>query len=132
MSKAAYAVVLFCLLSGTALAEGIEDKPLPAAISLVKENGSLKFTDDNGQSLYVFDRDTADHSACDGACAAQWQPVSASSDANKIGDWTPFRRSDNTMQWGYKDRPVYTYRGDKQPGQTNGSGAGGVWHVLTP
>jgi hypothetical protein len=43
MSRVTYAVVLVWLLCGPALAESLEDAPLPAAISLVRENGSLNF-----------------------------------------------------------------------------------------
>jgi len=35
-----------------ALAAGLQDAPVPAAISLVKDNGVLKFCDDDGHSLY--------------------------------------------------------------------------------
>ena len=132
MSKVAYAAALICLFSGAALAESLEDAPLPAAVSLVKEDGSFKFSDDNGQSLYTSDRDSNGHSSCDGACASMWPPVAAPSDAHRIGDWTPIKRTDNSLQWAYKDRPVYTYSGDKEPGQTKGVGVGGVWHLLTP
>ena len=125
-------MVLVFLMSSAALADSIEDAPLPAAISLVKETGSWKFTDDNGQSLYTFDRDSAGHSACDGACATNWPPVTASQDAHRIGDWTPVKRTDGSLQWAYKDKPVYTFSGDKTSGQTNGEGAGSVWHLLTP
>jgi hypothetical protein len=34
-----------------ALAAGLQDAPVPAAISLVKDNGVLKFCDDDGHSL---------------------------------------------------------------------------------
>lgn len=133
MPKAGYAAaVLFCLLSGAALAENIEDAPLPAAVSLVKESGSLKFTDDNGQSLYTFDKDAAGRSVCDSSCTIHWPPVTAPQGAHRIGDWTPIKRAGNSLQWAYKDKPVYTFSGDKEPGQTNGNNVGGVWHLLTP
>lgn len=132
MSKLASAAVLIWLFISPALAGSLEDAPLPAAISLVRENGSLNFRDDNGQSLYTFDRDTSGHSACDGSCTTTWPPVAAPDGAHPIGDWTPVRRADNSLQWAYKDRPVYTYRGDVEPGQTNGDGAGGVWRLLRP
>ena len=132
MSKTACLAVVAWLFSGAALAQNLENAPVPAAISLVKENGSLNFTDDNGLSLYVSDRDTAGHSSCEGPCASMWPPVAAPKDAHQLGDWTPVRRGDSSLQWAYKGKPVYTYKGDTGPGQTNGSGLGGVWHVLTP
>jgi predicted lipoprotein with Yx(FWY)xxD motif len=132
MCKTKCLAALVWLFSSAAFAQNLKDAPVPAAISLVQENGSLNFNDDNGQSLYVSDRDTADHSTCDGQCATMWPPVAAPKDSHQIGDWTPIRRSDNSLQWAYKGKPVYTYKGDTAPGQTKGAGLGGVWHVLTP
>jgi predicted lipoprotein with Yx(FWY)xxD motif len=37
----------------------------------------------------------------------------------------------NGSQLEYNGHPLYTYSGDTGPGQTNGEGIGGVWHVVT-
>jgi predicted lipoprotein with Yx(FWY)xxD motif len=115
-----------------AYSESLADAPLPAEISLVQENGVLKLRDDNGYSLYVFDRDPLGKSTCVGSCASEWPPVVAPQDAHRIGDWTPVHRTDGAMQWAYKGKPVYTYRGDTGAGQTNGAGKGGLWRLLAP
>lgn len=119
-------------LTTVAHADNLADAPLPAEISLVQENGVLKLRDDNGYSLYVFDRDPLGKSACVKQCASEWPPVVAPHDAHRIGDWTPVHRTDGTMQWAYKGKPVYTYRGDTAAGQTNGAGRGGLWRLLAP
>jgi predicted lipoprotein with Yx(FWY)xxD motif len=118
--------------TSAAHAPSLQDAPLPAEISLVLENGALKLRDDNGYSLYLFDRDPPGSSLCEGPCASEWPPVAAPQDAHQIGDWTPVHRTDGTMQWAYKGKPVYTYRGDTGAGQTNGAGKGGVWRLLAP
>lgn len=115
-----------------AAATSLRDAPVPAAISLVEENGQLKFCDDDGHSLYVSDLDPAGRSTCVGQCASQWPPVAAPQDAHQIGDWTPIRRPDGILQWAYKGKPVYTFSGDTVAGQTHGAGVGGVWRLLVP
>ena len=32
----------------------------------------------------------------------------------------------------YKGLPLYYYKGDKNPGDTNGNNIGGVWSVVKP
>jgi predicted lipoprotein with Yx(FWY)xxD motif len=120
------------MLRVAALFAGLEDAPVPEAISLVKDNGVLKFCDDDGHSLYVYDRDPAGRSVCVDQCAVRWPPVAAPQNARQIGDWTPIRRSDGSLQWAYKGRPVYTFSGDTAAGQTNGAGQEGVWRLLVP
>ncbi len=63
---------------------------------------------------------------------ASGRPVAAPQDAHQIGDWTPIRRPDGTLQWAYKGKPVYTFSGDTAAGQTHGAGVGGVWRLLVP
>jgi len=110
----------------------LRDAPVPAAISLIEENGALKFSDDEGHSLYVYERDPKGKSVCVGQCAKQWPPVAAPSDAHQIGDWAPIARPDGSLQWAYRGKPVYTFGGDTAAGQANGAGIDGVWRLLAP
>ena len=41
-------------------------------------------------------------------------------------------RSNGQKQTTFKGYPLYYYSGDKAPGDTNGEGVGGVWHVVNP
>jgi predicted lipoprotein with Yx(FWY)xxD motif len=41
-------------------------------------------------------------------------------------------RPDGTKQLTIDGRPVYTYLADKQPGDVNGQGFGGLWYVIRP
>jgi predicted lipoprotein with Yx(FWY)xxD motif len=120
------------ILRVAALAGSLRDAPVPEAISLVEENGALKFCDDEGRSLYVSDMDPPGRSACVGQCAQQWPPVPAPADAHQLGDWSPIRRTDGSLQWAYKGKPVYTFSGDTAAGQTHGAGVGGGWRLLVP
>jgi predicted lipoprotein with Yx(FWY)xxD motif len=132
MSRKLCVAALAWALSGAVLAQSLQDAPVPAAISLVQENGVLKLRDDDGHSLYVNDRDPVGRSVCVDQCASEWPPVVAPQDAHRIGDWTPVHRTDGSLQWAYKGKPVYTFRGDTTAGEANGAGKGGVWHVLAP
>jgi predicted lipoprotein with Yx(FWY)xxD motif len=41
-------------------------------------------------------------------------------------------RSDGYKQWTYKGKPLYSSRSDSKPGDTNGNGVDGVWHIARP
>jgi predicted lipoprotein with Yx(FWY)xxD motif len=61
-------------------------------------------------------------SACDAECAKTWPPLAAPSDAIACGYWAPIRREDGAPQWSYDGYALYTYSGDRAPGDTNGFG----------
>lgn len=83
-----------------------------------------------GMTLYVFDRDSAGKSACNGPCASSWPPATAPADAKPSGDWTIITRDDGAKQWAYKGKPVYTWSKDAKPGDTTGDGFNSLWHVV--
>lgn len=55
-----------------------------------------------------------------GGCEEQWRPYLAPKDAKPQGFWTTIARPDGTLQWAYKDYALWTYAGDKKPGDMNG------------
>jgi predicted lipoprotein with Yx(FWY)xxD motif len=90
---------------------------------------------DKGMTLYVFDKDkdAPGKSVCNGQCADNW-PVLLASDTDKAsGDWSIITRDDGKKMWAYKGRPLYGWKNDKAPGDTDGDGKlNGAWHVATP
>jgi len=42
----------------------------------------------------------------------------------KTGHHAAAEQADAFSVWAYRDRPVYTYGGDQQPGDVNGAGTG--------
>jgi predicted lipoprotein with Yx(FWY)xxD motif len=56
------------------------------------------------------------------ACLDSWHPFLAPASAKPNGFWEPIARSDGSKQWAYKGYAVYTYAGDKVPGDHNGQG----------
>jgi len=92
-----------------------------------------------GRTLYLFGKDSGTTSACTGACAGNWPPLRANgkptlgtgSDASLVGT---IQRADGKPQVTYNGHPLYLFKGDKQPGDTNGEGLtafGGTWYVLS-
>ncbi len=84
----------------------------------------------NGMTLYTFDKDTGGVSACYDDCAKEWPPYLGKEGDALMEGWTLAKRTDNTMQWAHKGKPVYFYKDDKAKGDVTGDGKGGVWHVI--
>lgn len=88
--------------------------------------------DDKGMTLYIFDRDAAGKSTCNGPCATNWPPLVAAAEAKPSADWTVVTRDDGTKQWAYKGKALYHWSKDTKPGDTSGDGVNGVWHIAAP
>ncbi|WP_338488895.1 hypothetical protein VRB78_24615 [Pseudomonas trivialis] len=101
-----------------------------AAEPAMSKDGLL--VDHKGLTLYTFDKDGDGKSACKDQCAINWPPLKAESTDTKAGDWTVITRDDQTSQWAYKGKPVYTFKGDTKAGEKTGDGKGGVWHIIKP
>ena len=86
--------------------------------------------DAKGNTLYIFDKDKGGVSACYDACATKWPPYLGKADDKLTEGWTLVDRTDGTKQWAYDGKPMYYFAGDKKPGDVNGDGMGGVWHVI--
>jgi predicted lipoprotein with Yx(FWY)xxD motif len=92
--------------------------------------------DSQGMTLYWFAIDTSSKSNCSGQCATYWPPVTGPLTAGSgvTGALSTITRSDGTMQATYDGHPLYTYVGDKSPGQATGNGknlSGGLWYEMT-
>lgn len=115
-----------------------------AAVIAVANNPKLGkiLVDSKGDTLYYFEKDKqgGTTSTCSGACAAVWPPVTTSGApkaqkgalASKVGT---IKRSDGSSEATYNGWPLYTYAGDKKPGDANGNDLkqfGASWYALTP
>jgi predicted lipoprotein with Yx(FWY)xxD motif len=94
--------------------------------------------DGGGFVLYRYDRDQADpsRSACVDPCTKEWLVEPAGKqlrvvgiDREQVGQLT---RPDGTVQLTLAGWPLYGYAGDKRPGDINGQGADGQWHLIAP
>jgi predicted lipoprotein with Yx(FWY)xxD motif len=92
--------------------------------------------DSSGMTLYWFAIDTPTKSNCSGQCATFWPPVKGPVTAGSgvTGTLGTITRSDGTKQATYDGHPLYTFVGDKSPGQNTGNGknlSGGLWWEMT-
>jgi predicted lipoprotein with Yx(FWY)xxD motif len=95
--------------------------------------------DSEGHTLYAFSGDSGKTSACEGACAKAWPPLlvehgepepSNGAGASRLGTIT---RPDGDRQVTYAGHPLYSFSGDKSPGDANGDDStafGGTWTAL--
>ena len=82
-----------------------------------------------GMTLYTFDKDAMGKSNCDEACLKKWPAFHAAAKAKAEGEWTLVKAADGKEMWAYEGKPLYTFAGDKKPGDMTGDGVGGVWHA---
>jgi predicted lipoprotein with Yx(FWY)xxD motif len=93
--------------------------------------------DASGRTLYHFDHDTAGSgtSACTGTCATTWPADlvtgTPTAGAGVTGTLGVITRSDGGQQVTLDGHPLYHFSGDSAPGDTNGNGIGGIWHVVS-
>jgi predicted lipoprotein with Yx(FWY)xxD motif len=130
------------LVGGQALANGhgASDAPPPpkadattAPAKVVVTKQGPKLVDLKGMTLYTYERDTSGKtSSCDGKCTESWVPLSASTDAKAIGDFTVITRNDGSKMWAYRYRPLYTSPADKAPGDANGNATTLQWRIARP
>jgi predicted lipoprotein with Yx(FWY)xxD motif len=121
---AAVAALTFVLASSAASAQMLKTADTPKGKA---------FVDTKGMTLYTFDKDAGGKSMCNGPCAENWPPLMAADDAKPTADMTIVVRDDGKKMWAYKGKPLYTFKKDTAPGQTNGDGfLSGAWHMAKP
>jgi predicted lipoprotein with Yx(FWY)xxD motif len=91
-----------------------------------------------GLTAYYFDVDKANSgmSACTGACATTWPAITTSSATPTVkgvtGTLGEITDPAGAKQITIDGRPIYTFASDSKPGDVNGQGVQGVWHVVSP
>ena len=124
-------------LAALALAQAVAPTSLAVATAA---DGTVHVVDADGNSLYLFLKDTNGVSNCAADCAANWPPVvladaqtlpevSDEFDAALLGTT---ERADGTVQLTYNGWPLYYFVGDGRPGDTTGQGVNDVWFLVTP
>jgi predicted lipoprotein with Yx(FWY)xxD motif len=95
--------------------------------------------DSKGRTLYLFEKDKKDKSACYSACAVNWPPylttgkptAAAGVKAAMLGTT---KRTDGKLQVTYNHHPLYTFKYDKLGAQKgeNVHAFGADWYVVSP
>jgi len=97
-------------------------------------------TDGTGRAVYLWTKDGKDSSACSGACAGAWPPVTTTGAVTASGgvntaDLSTITGSGGAKQVVYDGHPLYYFSGDSGPGQVNGQGSDGFgakWWLVDP
>ena len=110
-----------------------------ATVGVSNEGLGNILVNSKGRTLYLFTRDSGTISECSGACAVNWPPLKATgkptigTGANASLTSTTSRPG-GTKQVTYNGHPLYLFKGDSNPGDTNGQGLnafGGNWYALS-
>ena len=109
----------------------------PVAVSKYNTTAQgIILSDTKWLSLYVLDNETTSNLICKGACLTAWPPLKANENDADSGDYTIFSNANGDLQWAYKNKPLYHWKGDAAPGETNGQGlahpSGASWIVAKP
>jgi len=103
-----------------------------SAYAAAPKEANGMYVDENGMTLYTFDKDTkGGPSACTGGCAQAWPAAMASGSDQPGGEWT-MEQADGGKQWAHDGKRVYRFAKDKKPGDKNGDNFRDVWHVVKP
>ena len=133
VSVAALALLGVAVVSAGGSAVAAAD--VGATLKTVKIGGVDVLANADGLTLYWFAPDTSTSSKCFGPCAIYWPPVSGSPAAGSgvTGKLGTIKRPGGGLQATYDGHPLYTYIGDRGPGQANGNDLdlnGGFWYDI--
>ncbi len=121
---------------------GTSNEPRPAGGITITSGGSdygRMLFDDDGQAIYIWERETSAKPRCYDECAEAWPPVLTDGvpvAAGKVaqGKLGTTKRSGGATQVTYNGHPLYYYA-DEDPGEVrchNVSTHGGLWWVIKP
>jgi predicted lipoprotein with Yx(FWY)xxD motif len=113
--------------------------PAAAKVATRRTKLGTVLVDGRGHTLYLFEKDKGMASSCYGACASVWPPLTTGRHATGAGlrhaRLATSRRHDGKTEVTVDGRPVYTYAGDRRPGDVTGQGLdqfGAEWYALAP
>jgi len=109
-------------------------------ITTVSSSAGTFLTSGSGHAVYLWTKDGSGMSACSGACAGVWPPVTTTgtvtaSGGAKSSDLGTITRSNGTKQVTYDGHPLYFFAGDSGPGMASGQGNdefGAKWWLVSP
>jgi len=109
-------------------------------ITTVSSSAGTFLANSSGHAVYLWTKDSSGMSACSGACAGAWPPVTTTgtvtaSGGAKSSDLGTITRSDGTKQVTYDGHPLYFFSGDSGPGMASGQGNDGFgakWWLVSP
>lgn len=131
--KPAEAPALGAIFESTA-APAAEAAPAPVLAADSKQPALMDrglLVDRRGMTLYTFDGDRRPRvSTCYGMCERLWPPLYATPEDKPLGEFAILYRRDGSLQWTYRDKPLYYWMHDRKPGDVTGDKVNKVWHVV--
>jgi predicted lipoprotein with Yx(FWY)xxD motif len=129
--------------SATQTKPKVSNSPRPAShgAALHVANTSLGkvLVDGQGMTVYLLTSDKPNKSLCSAQCLSYWPPVAAPKAGTKMAGVTgkveSSKATDGSTIATVGGWPLYTYVGDKAPGDVSGEGIanfGGVWYAVSP
>jgi predicted lipoprotein with Yx(FWY)xxD motif len=122
--------------SSGAMGDGMGDGMQTAALKVERTSAGMVLAGSKGLTLYYYtaDKPGSGKSMCTGGCATAWPPltapVKAPMGAKMPGPIGMITRAGGAKQVTINGYPIYYYAEDMAPGQANGNGANGTWHVI--
>ena len=122
--------------SSGAMGDGMGSGMQTAALKVERTSAGQVLAGSKGLTLYYYtaDKPGSGKSACIGGCATAWPPltapVKAPMGAKMPGPIGMITRAGGARQVTINGYPIYYYAEDMAPGQANGNGANGTWHVI--
>jgi len=107
-----------------------------SALKVTRTSAGSVLASSRGLTLYYYteDKPGSGKSACTGSCASAWPPlaapVRAPAGVRLPGPLGVITRPGGGAQVTINGYPIYTFAGDKAPGQVAGNGIEGTWHVI--
>ncbi len=103
---------------------------VPPGVTTKPSGAGVLLADAKGMALYTYAQDSRPgKSTCIDACAKVWPPLLAENEMPKKGDWSTIVRDDETHQWAFRGKPLYTYSKDNYPGIALGDRVGNAWRI---
>ncbi|MGZ4706426.1 MAG: COG4315 family predicted lipoprotein [Acidimicrobiales bacterium] len=107
-----------------------------ASVSVGTTSLGQVIVDQQGYTLYLFEKDTGPTSTCVDACAKAWPAATVTgtptAGTGVTGALTTTTRADGSTQLVLAGHPLYRFAADGAPGDVMGQDVGGVWYAVSP
>ncbi|HET6193172.1 MAG TPA: hypothetical protein VFE59_39930 [Trebonia sp.] len=113
--------------AGASSSSAAADGPGSTVITTVSSSAGTFLANGSGHAVYLWTKDSNGMSACSGACAGAWPPVTTTGTVTATGgakssDLGTITRSDGTKQVTYDGHTLYFFSGDSGSGMASGQG----------
>lgn len=111
-----------------------KDIDIPPGMMISKTPIGHVLASNTSSTLYIHSDEQNKQAKCIKRCLDIWPPAKAPRLALAFEDYSIITRKNGISQWAYKGNPLYSYKKDASPGDTNGNMADKSWKaaILEP